>query len=92
MNGLGILQGVGKLVTKEGEGEASYRIAVWQESNGSESANGSIQADDKLMFGAVGQDATLRLQDGNTVSIIVNRYSVGAGRGEFVVSGPVLES
>lgn len=87
---LGTLSGTGRLKLSNGkEGEAIYTIQVWKDHSGFKNARGTMEADEGLLFDAVGNDATLELEGGGTVKLIVSNYPVGGGDCEFVVSGPV---
>ncbi len=93
MTYLGSLTGFGSVnIGGEVIGDAEYDIRVYQPRNLKE-AHGTLKADDgvlwKIYDSQAQGNATLLLEDGQTINFLIDSVSVGTGTASIAISGPI---
>jgi len=87
---LGTIEGYGQIIAGGDElGEVGYSISGFRPRQIKEFRGYLTGPNNVLMAVMKARGVILCLEDGQTVDIIVTRYSVLSDRAEFVVSGPV---
>ncbi len=87
---LGTIEGYGQIIAGGNDlGEVGYSISVFRPRQLTE-ARGHITGPGSILMAAMqARGATLRLEGGETVDVIVTNYRMPSDRAEIIVSGPV---